>query len=235
MRRLLTAALAAATLLAGSLAPPAAAVGLSAEVNQSSTRLSDATRSHTDGLAVVFDVPVEAQEVEAALSLWPGTEFRLMHVAGRIPEGRDPTQPRSSLWRGEAWLGLPPWPLAVGVMHQSVTWRWATDGAEEQIPFEAAGWGVGAETRMAVTPRLVVGAELRATPWARWTNDAMEALPPHRLFFLGYDVGARYFLTPNVATRVGYRWDALRAVFDDGRMVRDVAQSGLYWGLAVGF
>ncbi|HEY8531323.1 MAG TPA: hypothetical protein VIL08_03660 [Limnochorda sp.] len=231
----LAACLVLAGLLAGGLAPQVAAVSYFVELNRGLDRLSDTTRSNVDGITMGFDIPLETDEITAALSLAPGTEFRLVTERNRIPADRDPSRPTSSLLRGEAWASLSPWPVALGLIHQSISWQWASDGADEQIPFEAAGWGVGLETRLAVTPRLAVGAGFRATPWANWTHDSMDGLDPHRLFFLGYDLEARYFLSPSVSLQAGYRADILRASAYQGALTRDVARSGFYGGLAVGF
>lgn len=234
-RRGLVACLVVVGLLAACPAPRAAAVSFFLEANRGQDRLIDSTRSNVDGITAGFDVPLETEEITAALSLVPGTEFRLVVEGNRIPEERDPSRPGSNLVRGEAWASLSPWPLALGLIHQSVSWQWASDGAEEQLPFEAAGWGLGLETRLALTPQLAVGASLRATPWARWTDEAMDAMDPHRLFFLGYDLEARYFVSPTVSLQAGYRSDTLRAVAYQGALSRDVTRAGFYGGLAIGF
>src|SRR5690606_23745603 len=205
-----------------------------------------------DGMTASFDVPLETTAITTALSLAPGTEFRLVTEANRIPADRDPSRPASHLLRAEAWAGLSPWPVALGLIHQAVSWQWATDGADEQIPFEAAGWGLGLETRLAVTNQLAVGASLRATPWARWTDETMNAMDPHRLFFLGYDLQARYFLSPTISLQATHRTPpdslpptspaqpgslaaTLPAVASQGAVSRDVTRSGFYGGLAIGF
>lgn len=232
--RILTVCLLVAGLLAAAT-PQAGAVSSFMEVNRGQDRLVDSYRSNVDGMTASFDVPLETTAITTALSLAPGTEFRLVTEANRIPADRDPSRPASHLLRAEAWAGLSPWPVALGLIHQAVSWQWATDGADEQIPFEAAGWGLGLETRLAVTNQLAVGASLRATPWARWTDETMNAMDPHRLFFLGYDLQARYFLSPTISLQAGYRADTLRAVAFQGAISRDVTRSGFYGGLAIGF
>ena len=232
--RILTVCLLVAGLLAAAT-PQAGAVSSFMEVNRGQDRLVDSYRSNVDGMTASFDVPLETTAITTALSLAPGTEFRLVTEANRIPADRDPSRPASHLLRAEAWAGLSPWPVALGLIHQAVSWQWATDGADEQIPFEAAGWGLGLETRLAVTNQLAVGASLRATPWARWTDETMNAMDPHRLFFLGYDLQARYFLSPPIPPQAGSRAGPPRAVAFQGAISRDVTRSGFYGGLAIGF